>query len=274
MLLLRMRLTVLIFVLCAASYAQKVRFTPAQKSVVLERRESVPATVSERQARLEELFKQAGCPERAMSAQKVESASGANVICRLAGKTNEVIIVGANYGLTPPDTWNGAVLLPSLYQALAGRKRHHTFIFVAFADDQRALLGSSFFANHLSQSEQDHTDAMINLDALGFSPTKVSTQHSDSELVKSLIAIVYLLKRSISQVDLSRAVKTDSESFVAKHIPRITLHSLTLEDVTEPRDADPSSIRQFRADNYYGSYYLVSGFLSYLDATLKARRRK
>ena len=269
-----MRLTVLIFVLCAASYAQKVRFTPAQKSVVLERRESVPATESERQARLEELFKQAGCPERAMTEQKVESASGANVICRLAGKTNEVIIVGANYGLTPPDTWNGAVLLPSLYQALAGRKRHHTFIFVAFADDKRALLGSAFFANHLSQSEQDHTDAMINLDALGFSPTKVSTQHSDSELVKSLIAIVYILKLPASQVDMSKAVSTDSESFVAKHIPRITLHSLTVDDLSELHNGELLYAHQFRPENYFDSYHLISGFLAYLDETFRHRHGK
>ena len=269
-----MRLTVLILVLCAVSAAQKVRFTPAQKSVVLERRERVPASESERQERLEELFKQAGCPARAITEQKIGSLSAANVICRLAGKSSRTIIVGANYGLTPPDAWNGAVLLPSLYQALAARKRHYTFVFVAFADDQRALLGSAFFVNHLSKSELDHTEAMINLDALGFSPTKVSTQHSDSELVKALIAIVYILKLPASQVDMSRAVNTDSETFVNRHVPRITLHSLTVDDLSELHNGEPLYTHQFREENYYDSYHLISGFLAYLDETLKHRRGK
>ena len=268
-----MRIIIVILALLPVCYAQKIKFSPLPESTLVERREPVPA-ITQRQARLEELFRQAGCRGDAITEQKIASLPEANVICRLAGKSHETIIIGANYGQAPPDNWSAAALLPSIYQALTHRKRRHTFLFVAFADENRTLGGSDFFASHLNQGELDHTEAMINLDALGFSPTKVSTQHSDAELVKDLIATVYLLKRSISQVDLSRAVKTDSESFVAKHIPRITLHSLTLEDVTEPRDADPSSLRQFRADNYYGSYYLVSGFLSYLDATLKARRRK
>src|SRR2546423_9290637 len=118
-----MRLTVLILVLCAVSGAQKVRFTPAQRSEILERREPVPASESERQERLEELFKQAGCPARAITEQKIDSLSAANVICRLTGKSSHTIVVGANYGLTSPDAWNGAGLLPSLYPALAARKR-------------------------------------------------------------------------------------------------------------------------------------------------------
>ena len=268
-----MRTIIVILMLLPLSYAQKIKFSPLTESTLVQRREPVPA-VAQRQARLEELFRQAGCQGDALTEQKLVSLPEANVICRLPGKSHDTIIVGANYGQSPPDNWNAAALLPSIYQALTRRKRHYTFVFVAFADEDRTLGGSEFFVNHLDQAELAHTEAMVNLDALGFSPTKVSTQHSDAELVKDLVATVYLLKRSISQVDLSRAVNTDSESFVPRHIPRITLHSLTLEDVTGPHDADKSSLRRFNTDSYYATYYLVSGFLAYLDVALKPRHRK
>jgi len=268
-----MRTVIVILALLPVCYAQKIKFSPLPESTIVGRREPVPA-VAERQARMEELFRLAGCQGDAMTEQKIPSLPEANVICRLPGKSHEIIVIGANYGQAVLDNWNAAALLPSIYQALTHRKRRHTFLFVAFADENRSLGGSEFFINHMDQAELSHTEAMVNLDSLGFSPTKVSTQHSDADLVKSLIVTVYLLKRSISQVDLSRAVKTDSESFEAKHIPRITLHSLTLPEVTGPQDSGPSSLHRFRPDNYYDSYYLASGFLSYLDTTLKPRHRK
>lgn len=268
-----MRTIIVILALLPVSYAQKINFSPLPESAVVERREPVPA-LPNRQARLEELFRQAGCRGDAITEQKIDSLSEANVICSLPGKSHEVIIIGANYGQSPPDNWNAAALLPSIYQALTRRKRKHTFLFIAFADENRTLGGSEFFVTHLDQALLDHTEAMVNLDAMGFSPTKVSTQHSDPELTKDLITTVYLLKRSIGQVDLSRAVKTDSESFVARNIPRITLHSLTLPDVMDPPEAGPSSLRRFQPDNYYSSYYLVSGFLAYLDVKLKSRHHK
>ena len=268
-----MRTIIVILALLPMSYAEKINFSPLPESTVVERREPVPA-LADRQARLEQLFRQAGCRGDALTEEKVASLPEANVICRLPGKSHETIIIGANYGQSPPDNWNAAALLPSIYQALTRRRRKHTFLFIAFADENRTLGGSEFFVSHLDQASLEHTEAMVNLDAMGFAPTKVSTQHSDPELTKDLITTVYMLKRSIGQVDLSRAVKTDSESFAPRNIPRITLHSLTLPDVTDSQNADPSSLRHFQPDNYYSSYYLASGFLAYLDVTLKARHHK
>ena len=72
---------------------------------------------------------------------------------------------------------------------------------------------------------------MINLDALGLSPTKVWTAHSDKDLVHSLIVMVYALKLSASQIDIAAAGTTDSDPFAAHHIPQITIHSLTQQNV-------------------------------------------
>jgi Zn-dependent M28 family amino/carboxypeptidase len=192
----------------------------------------------------------------------------------LKGKHTETIIVGANYDLGPPDNWKGASLLPYLYKALSHRKRHYTFVFVAFADEQRKLSGSSFFVQQMTDAQAGETEAMVNLDVLGFSFTKISEQHSDPQLVKLMINAAYMFKLTASQVDLARAIQTDSEPFAARGIPRITLHSLTVGTLEELKENEQAPLGRFRPDNYYDSYRLIAGYLAYLDETLKPRRHK
>jgi hypothetical protein len=265
-----MRFIVLILALLSVSEAQTLRFTLTDRSIVLQRLAPAPATEEQRLARLQQLFSDAGCRPADISEQKIAGLGSSNIICRLDGKSGKTIVVGANYGLGVPDGWNAAAMLPSLYQALAVRRRSHTFLFVAFADDRRAQAGSQFFAGHMSDGEAANTDAMIDLDTLGLSPTKVSSQHSDPELVKDLFLMVYTLKLPASQVDLSRSVNTDAEPFNARHIPRITIHSLTLGEVTDMPQYNLES--EFRPGNYYNSYHLLCGYLAFLDDRLKSRQ--
>jgi len=253
---------------CPAGMAQKLEYAPLEKSAVLERTKDVPASDSLRAARMRDLFADAGCNGRFL--QEQPSSSGEpNVICRLPGESDETVIVGAHYDASaasqrPFDNWTGASLLPSLYQSLRQRKRHHTFVFVAFADHGTDLAGSESFAGHMSSSESRHTEAMVNLDALGLSPTKVWASHSDKDLVHSLVIMVYSLKLPASQIDMETAGATDSEPFAARHIPRITIHSLTRQNLE-------GAATPFRPNNYYDTYRLLCGYLAYLDVTLKPR---
>lgn len=275
---------VLILALLPVCHAQKFRFSPLAESVIQQREEHAPTSQSERQARIKELFLQAGCARDRLSEQPLENVTGTNMICRLPGKSKEAIIVGANYGQDALDNWTGACLLPSLYQSLTNRKRHHTFIFVAFADGNHDLAGSQFFAGKMNPADVERTEAMINLSALGFSPTKISSGGSDKKLVESFFTVVYALKQMGSQVDISRAAPVDSEPFASRRIPQITIHSLTQDDVTglqgqdqplvSSGDADFAHIESgFRANFYYSSYHLISGYLAFLDETLKPRHK-
>jgi Peptidase family M28 len=256
------------FAMCGAGPAQKLEYAPVDKPVVLERTKEVPVSDSLRAARIRDMFADAGCNGRFLEEQP--SSSGApNVICRLPGESNERVIVGAHYDASatsqrPFDNWASASLLPALYQSLHQRKRRHTFVFVAFADHGSDLAGSESFAGHMSASESRHTEAMVNLDVLGFSPTKVWTSHSDKDLVHSLVIMVYSLKLPASQIDMETAGATDSEPFAARHIPCITIHSLTRLNL----DGTPTP---FRPNNYYDTYRLLCGYLAYLDVTLKPR---
>jgi peptidase M28-like protein len=273
----RMRRALFILVLVSLCSAQKFRFNEVDRSTIAERERHPPATQDDRRIRLRELFIEAGCAPDEISEEHLDNAGGVNVICRLPGKTGYTIVVGANYYHTTPDNWTAASLLPSLFQSLAGRRRHHTFVFVAFADDGADLAGSRFFTDHMGQEQLDRTEAMVNLDALGFSPTKIAP-NSDKDLVKDFVAVMYVLKMVASQVDISKGVHVDSEPFSSLNIPQITLHSLTQDVVADLQSREPvdpaSAGSHFRPDFYYNSYHLISGYLAYLDEIIKPKHKK
>jgi hypothetical protein len=253
-----------------ACLAQKVQFNPAEKSLVLERMKSVPETNQERVSRLKELFTQAGCKGNSLFEQKVEGAETPNVVCLLGAGEGDTVIVGAHYerassSQKPLDNWSGASLLPVMYQSLCDRKRSHSFIFVAFADDGKDPAGAESFVHHLTQSQLNRAEAMVNVDALGFSPTKIWTAHSDKDLVHALIVMVYALKIPASQIDITALGHKDSDPFAARHIPQITIHSLTQQNIAS------GVTTQFRPNNYYDTYRLLCGYLAYLDQFLKPR---
>ena len=249
--------------------AQKVQFVPASKAEILERVENIPGSDAERAARIRELFVRAGCSGKLLREQPVEGLAIPNVICHLHGQESGIVIVGAHYDRAtvarPIDDWSGASLLPALYESLRAKKRHHSYIFVAFADHAQDLAGSEFFADHLTAVEALHVEAMVNLDALGLSPTKVWSTGSDKDLVHHLLTMVYTLKLPASQIDLTVAGGTDADPFTRRRIPSITIHSLTQQNVRD--DATTS----FRPNNYYDTYRLLCGYLAYLDVVLKPR---
>ncbi|HET9837460.1 MAG TPA: M28 family peptidase [Candidatus Angelobacter sp.] len=263
-------ITIFSLVFFGAAPGQKVQFAPAEKSVVLQRMKAIPENNQDRASRLKQLFIQAGCGENFLTEQKLEGAETPNIVCRLGTGDNDVVIVGAHYERAtspqrPLDNWSGAALLPVLYQSLRERRRNHSFIFVAFADNGNNPTGAESFVRQMSRSQLEHVEAMVNLDALGLSPTKVWAAHSDKELVHDLIVMVYALKLPASQIDIARFGGTDSDPFAARRIPQITIHSLTQQNVASGADS------QFRPNNYYDTYRLLCGYLAYLDQSLKSR---
>lgn len=254
---------------CVGGNAQKVQFSAADRAEVLERVKEAPATDAERASRIKLWFIEAGCNGAFLREQAVTGATTPNLICELRGEGADAVIVGAHYeaasATRPLDNWSAAAMLPALYKSLRGQRRHHHFIFVAFADQGGDLSGSRFYAGHMSPEELRRSEAMVNLDVLGLSPTKVWTSHSDKDLVHDLVVMVYALKLPASQIDMERASSTDSEAFSFVQVPTITIHSLT-----EPNLA-AGQTTAFRPGNYYDTYRLLCGYLAYLDLTLKPR---
>jgi hypothetical protein len=222
-------------------------------------------------------FAESGCAKQNLSEQAAKFGLPPNVICVLPGETSDVIVVGAHTdkvmkaGDGVVDNWTGASLLPSLLFSLTAEKRHHTFIFVGFTAEERGMIGSAYYVDHLTPEQRAKIAAMVNMDSLGLSPTKVWASHSDKVLLDALASVALATKLPVSTVDVDKVGTTDSESFARYQIPRITLHSVTDDTITvlhSPKD----TLSAVHMDDFYESYHLIAEYLAYLDGALTPLR--
>ena len=256
--------------------SQQIRFRLADRSVIEAHLKSFSTKNSEREALIRKWFGESGCRDSNLSEQSLERKVPPNVICVLPGETEEAIVVGAHtdhvddFGAGVVDNWTGASLLPSLLYSLSGQPRRHTFIFVGFTAEEKGLVGSAYYADHLTPEQRTRIEAMVNMDSLGLGPTEVWATHADKMLLDALASVAAASKLPVSAMNVDNLGTADSESFARYHIPRITIHSVTPE--TWP--ILHSSRDRFDAINmsdYYDSYCLIAQYLAYLDGMLGKR---
>lgn len=260
----------LLVVILGCAEAQSIRFRLATREVVESRLREYGGTNYERGATLKRMFADAGCGEH-LTEQLVGKWRPPNVICVLPGSSDRVIIVGAHFDRTPAgdgvaDNWTGASLLPSLYEAVKVDPRKHTYIFIGFTDEEVGLVGSSFYARKMTREQVAATDAMVNLDTLGLAPSNVWTSRSDKQLILALVGVAKHLELPISGVNFERVGSTDSESFAARKIPRITIHSITQQsENAQILHTKKDRFSVVKLDDFYNTYHLVTVYLAYLD---------
>jgi hypothetical protein len=253
------------------STAQSVRFELVPRDVILNRLEQYKGNDQTRAATLKRLFSEAGCDDQHFSEQSVKGTKLPNLVCVLPGDTGKVIIVGAHFdhvseGDGVVDNWSGASLLPSLYQALRIEPRKHTYIFIAFTDEERGEVGSHFYAKQMSKEQVEATDAMVNMDTLGLAPPEVWASHSDKQLTGMLILVAKKLHLTVTSVNVEQIGSTDSVQFSERKIPSITIHSLTQETWNARiLHTSKDKISAMRLDDYYQTYRLVGAYLAFLD---------
>ena len=267
-----------VLVIACATYAGgKIRFRLEPRTVIESRLKSFPTNNKDREALIRKWFAESGCSD--LSEQSLERKLPPNVICILPGNTpkgeaEQIIVVGAHtdhvddFGDGVVDNWSGAALLPSLLYSLSGQPRRHTFVFVGFSAEEKRLLGSKYYAEHLTTEERARIDGMVNFDSLGLGPTEVWASHADKVLLDPLAAVAAESRLPVSVMNVENLGTADSESFAPYHIPRVTLHSLTQETwpiLHSPRD----KLAAIKMDDYYDSYRLIAEYLAYLDSVLK-----
>jgi putative aminopeptidase FrvX len=227
---------------------------------------------AERAQNLKTLFQEAGCRDEHLTEQPVKHQRVPNLICVQPGTTQEVIMVGGHMdhvkeGRGVVDDWSGAALLPSLYESLRDQPRKHTFVFVGFTDEEDGLVGSKFYVKQLTPDEAANIRAMVNLECLGLTPSKVWAHHADPKLLSSLVSLANSLPLPLAAVNVENAGDDDADSFRARRVPTITIHSVTTETwpILHSRLDDFSAIHE---DDYYDSYRLIAAYLAYLDQSL------
>jgi hypothetical protein len=265
----RMTVAVLLSLSMSCLAEETLRFSPVSRTVVETRLGEYGGSNSDREATLKRIFVEVGCADH-LSEQPVRFHSP-NLICVLPGDSGRVLIVGAHFdyvslGDGVADNWSGASLLPSLYQAIKAEPRRHTYIFVAFTDEERGLIGSRFYTRHMTPEEVSLTDAMVNMDTLGLAPTEVWASRSNPDLVRALLYVGQLTNSSVTGMNFEQVGSTDSESFARRKIPRITVHSLNQKNF----DAGILHTRRDKLsvvnlDEYYETYRLMAVYLVFLD---------
>ena len=263
-----------LFIIAIPAWPQ-VSFVALPRRVVEARLKIAKTKNNERQLELRTLFQDVGCGEK-LSEEQVKGSKLGNLVCVLPGLSDETIIVGAHFdqvdaGKGIVDNWSGASLLPSLYESLKAEPRKHTFVFIGFTDEEKGLVGSRYYAGHLSKEAVSKIEAMVNMDTLGLSATKVWVSHADKNLVTAIAQVARGMSLPIQGVNVEKVGSSDSESFAARKIPSITIHSLTQE--TFPiLHSQKDDFNAIKIDDYYDSYRLIAAYLSYLDKTLVPRQ--
>ena len=261
----------LLIIAAGAGAAQQIAFEPASQDVIEQRVRAFTTKNATRETALHKLFEDAGCAGEALTEQPFKGSSEPNLICTHRGERDSTIVVGAHFDLVERgqgvvDNWSGAALLPSLYQGLVSTPRAHTFVFVAFAGEEKGLLGSRAYTKRIE--DRSRIRAMVNLDTLGLSDTKVWASHADPELVNWIGVAAGNMKLPIGAVNVDKVGSSDSESFRDLRIPAITIHSLT-QDTLRILHSPQDKMEALHLEEYYRSYRLILGYLAILDQKLE-----
>ena len=254
-----------------SAIADTIQYEPVSREIVEGRLRKYAGDNLQREVALKQMFAEAGCDGQQISEQQVKGSKLPNVICTLPGTSEKVIIVGAHFdrvsqGDGVVDNWSGASLLPSLYEAIKKHSRQHSYIFIGFTDEERGEIGSHFYAREMTQEQVAATDAMVNMDTLGLAPTEIWASHSNKRLTNILVYVATQMKLPVTGVNVEQIGSTDSEQFVARKIPSITIHSLT-QDSWNARILHTSKdkLSAVRLDDYFQTYRLLSAYIAFLD---------
>ena len=257
----------------------RIHFLLQSREVVEDRLKSFSTKNSDREALIRKWFAESGCKGANLSEQALDRKLPPNVICVLPGETQQIILVGAHtdkvdsFGDGVVDNWTGAVLLPALLDSLSGQLRHHTLIFVGFSGEEKGLVGSQYYVDHLTNAQRAQIEGMVNFDSLGLGPTEVWASHADKVLLDALASVRAGSRLPVTAMNVPEGASADSESFARYRIPRITLHSVTQK--SWPILHSPSDrLAAIKMDDYYDSYKLIAAYLAYLDEALKPARAK
>ncbi|HNY42861.1 MAG TPA: M28 family peptidase, partial [Bryobacteraceae bacterium] len=198
--------------------AQGLRIEFTANDRLRQRLAANPEKNKARMETLEALFAESGCKDRQLQRQSVRGHALPNVICTLPGTGEGTVVVGAHFdhveiGSGAVDNWSGASLLPSLYEGLAKSPRTLTFVFAGFTEEESGLNGSRYFVQQWKREKRPLPLAMINIDTIGLTPTKVGVSTSDKRLVDILWRLSQAMKLPLMGMNAERVGTSDHEEF-------------------------------------------------------------
>jgi len=219
--------SILAFVLCAAAFSQTAPTKVGVDDIASEMQMHVCKN-DERLEAVKRLFKRMGASDNDLKVEDLRSVQ--NLTITKKGKTNETVIVGAHYdkvseGCGAIDNWTGLVIVANLYGTLRKYQTDKTYIFVAFGNEEKGLVGSAAMARAIPKEERERYCSMINFDSFGFAYPQVMTNASTPAMSKFANDLAKEVQMPFHEAPIGGA-GADSASFVAKDIPAITFHGV------------------------------------------------
>jgi aminopeptidase-like protein len=251
--------------LAAVCSAENLKVDLVARPILMERLAAGAVPPGKRQATIHDLFANVGC----MAEEQPVFKKASNVICTTQGETASMIVVGGHFdfadrGAGIVDDWSGASLLPSLVESLKSQPRKHTYVFVAFAAEERGLIGSTRYVRQLAPEQKSALRAFVNLECLGLTPPKVWAHRATPELLTRLAEIAAALKITVQGVNVEKVGDDDSHPFADARLPVITIHSIT-QDTFKILHSVNDQVKAINPDDYYEAYRLIAFYLAYLD---------
>jgi carboxypeptidase Q len=192
---------------------------------------SVPCKEKERLPAVRALFEKMGAAPGEVAVEKYKGAD--NLVVTLKGTGPGNIVIGAHYdfiddGCGAVDNWTGIVAMAHVYRTVRQFGIHKTVQFVAFGNEEKGLVGSRGMVKAIAKEDLPNYCAMINIDSFGMAQPFVLRNISSNKLTALVEERAAVLKVPVNKVTISGA-SSDSEAFLERRIPAVTLSGLGLE---------------------------------------------
>jgi Zn-dependent M28 family amino/carboxypeptidase len=238
---------------------------------------TVPCKSEERLEAVKNLFLKMGAKPEDVITEKFNKDKIANITVTKKGKTEETIIVGAHYdkvsdGCGAVDNWTGIAIIAHLYKTLSKIDTQKTYIFVAFDQEEKGLLGSDAMAKAIPKEKRTQYCSMVNFDSFGFSSPFILRKPSSLKMIEFAEKIAK--ESGFKMVDVEIAGSdADSSSFKNRDIPAVTFSGLD-KDWQNIIHTSNDKTEKIKPVSVYFGYRFGLSFLANLDANVCREAKK
>ena len=190
--------------------------------------DAVPCKDGDRLSAVKSLFEKMGAAASDLSIENYKRVQ--NVVLTKRGSSDERIVVGAHYdktgrGCGAIDNWTGIVAIAHVYKTLKAVPLTKTLVFVAFGKEEEGLVGSHAMVDAISKEDLRLYCGMVNIDSLGLAIPQVADNMSSKKLEELAASLAKKMSMQYSHASVENAA-ADSNSFLARKIPAVTIHGL------------------------------------------------
>ena len=175
------------------------------------------------------LFEKMGAGASEVSIATFKNVQNLVVIRR--GASDERIVIGAHYDKTGRgcgvlDNWTGIVAIAHIYKTLKSVPLSKTLVFVAFGKEEEGLIGSHAMVDAILKEDLRLYCGMVNIDSLGLAGPQVADNMSSKKLEELASGLAKQKGVPYGHATIANAL-SDSNSFLARKIPALTIHGMS-----------------------------------------------